>query len=100
MKELMEKLLTIRVRPYYIHQMDLVKGTGHFRTPVQRGLEIMRGLRGYTSGMAIPHYVIDLPGGKGKVPLLPDDVKVEEGRLLLRNYLGDVVEYPNLTTQG
>jgi lysine 2,3-aminomutase len=100
MKELMEKLLTIRVRPYYIHQMDLVKGTGHFRTPVQRGLEIMRGLRGYTSGMAIPHYVIDLPGGKGKVPLLPDDVKVEEGRLLLRNYLGEVVEYPNLTTQG
>jgi lysine 2,3-aminomutase len=71
MKELMQKLLTIRVRPYYLHQMDPVKGTGHFRTPVRKGLEIMAHLRGHISGMATPTYVIDLPGGKGKVPLLP-----------------------------
>ena len=96
MKQLMQKLLAIRVRPYYIHQMDLVKGTGHFRTRVEQGLEIMAGLRGHTSGMAIPYYVIDLPGGKGKVPLLPDDVKMEKGRLFLRNYLGEVVEYPDV----
>ena len=94
MKQLMQKLLTIRVRPYYIHQMDLVKGTGHFHTPVERGLKIMAGLRGHTSGMANPYYVIDLPGGKGKVPLLPDDVKEKDGKLFLRNYLGEVVEYP------
>ncbi len=95
MKQLMQKLLTIRVRPYYIHQMDLVKGTGHFHTPVEQGLKIMAGLRGHTSGMANPYYVIDLPGGKGKVPLLPDDVKKKDGKLFLRNYLGEVVEYPN-----
>jgi lysine 2,3-aminomutase len=95
MKKLMQILLTLRVRPYYIHQMDLVKGTGHFRTPVGRGLKIMSGLRGHTSGMATPYYVIDLPGGKGKVPILPDDVKRREGNLLLRNYLGEVIEYPD-----
>jgi len=94
MKSLMQKLLTLRVRPYYIHQMDLVKGTGHFRTSVEQGLEIMARLRGHTSGLATPYYVIDLPGGKGKVPLLPDDVKMKEGKLYLRNYLGEVVEYP------
>jgi lysine 2,3-aminomutase len=93
MKGLMQKLLTIRVRPYYIHQMDLVRGTGHFRTSVEKGLRIMAGLRGHTSGMATPYYVIDLPGGKGKVPILPDDVKRQGQTVLLRNYLGEVVEY-------
>jgi lysine 2,3-aminomutase len=62
---------------------------------VEQGLKIMAGLRGHTSGMANPYYVIDLPGGKGKVPLLPDDVKKKDGKLFLRNYLGEVVEYPN-----
>jgi len=95
MKELMQKLLTIRVRPYYIHQMDLVKGTGHFRTSVEQGLKIIARLRGHTSGMATPYYVIDLPGGKGKVPILPDDMKRQGKTLLLRNYLGEVVEYPD-----
>jgi lysine 2,3-aminomutase len=95
MKQLMQKLLTIRVRPYYIHQMDLVKGTSHFRTSVEKGLKIMAGLRGHTSGMATPHYVIDLPGGKGKVPILPDDVKRQGQTLLLRNYLGEIIEYPD-----
>jgi lysine 2,3-aminomutase len=93
MKCLMQKLLTIRVRPYYIHQADLVQGTGYFHTSVEQGLKIMASLRGHTSGMAIPYYVIDLPGGKGKVPILPDDVKRQEKRLFLRNYLGEVVEY-------
>jgi lysine 2,3-aminomutase len=63
---------------------------------VEQGLEIMAGLRGHTSGMAIPYYVIDLPGGKGKVPLLPDHVKMEKGKFFLRNYLGEVVEYPDV----
>jgi len=93
MKQLMQKLLTIRVRPYYIHQMDLVKGTGHFRTPVQKGLTIMAGLRGHTSGMATPSYVIDLPGGKGKVAVLPDDVRRQGKTFFLRNYLGEITEY-------
>ncbi len=94
MKRLMQQLLSIRVRPYYIHQMDLAKGTGHFRTCVEKGLEIMGGLRGHTSGLAIPYYVIDLPGGKGKVPILPEGVNQKGEMLLLRNYLGEWVEYP------
>lgn len=96
MKELFKKLLTIRVRPYYLHQADLVKGTSHFRTSVERGLKIIAGLRGHVSGMAIPHYVIDLPEGKGKVPVLPDDIRKDGQTLFLRNYLGEVVEYPDL----
>jgi lysine 2,3-aminomutase len=95
-RELVKKLLTIRVRPYYIHQMDLVRGTSHFRTSIEKGLKIMAGLRGYISGMAVPYYVIDLPGGKGKVPVLPDDVKREGKTLFLRNYLGEVVEYQDI----
>lgn len=95
MKRLMQKLLTVRVRPYYIHQMDLVQGTGHFRTSVEQGLKIMAGLRGHTSGMASPYYVIDLPGGKGKVPILPDNVKRQGQTFFLRNYLGEVIEYPD-----
>jgi len=94
MKRLMQKLLLIRVRPYYIHQMDLVMGTGHFRTDVRRGIEIMAGLRGHTSGMATPYYVIDAPGGKGKIPLLPDYGEFMGDVLVLRNYLGERIEYP------
>jgi len=97
MVELMTHLLEIRVRPYYIHQMDLVRGTAHFRTPVARGLEIIRGLRGHVSGMAVPHYVIDLPDGKGKVALLPDDVKREGDMLILRNYRGERIAYRDIT---
>jgi lysine 2,3-aminomutase len=94
MKELVQELLTIRVRPYYLHHMDRAKGTSHFRTSVDQGIKIMAGLRGHTSGIAIPYYMIDLPGGKGKVPVLPDDVKRQEKIIYLRNYLGEVVEYP------
>jgi len=96
MKQLMQKLLAIRVRPYYIHQMDLVKGTGHFRTAVRQGIAIVEGLRGHTSGLAAPHYVIDLPGGKGKVPIFPDSVERQGNKLLFRTYSGEVIEYPDL----
>lgn len=96
MKELMHKLLTLRVRPYYLHQMDMVKGAGHFRTSIQQGLEIMTALRGHISGMATPTYVIDLPGGKGKVPLLPDQIKKKGNTFYLRNYRGEIIEYPDL----
>ncbi|MDK9717212.1 MAG: KamA family radical SAM protein [Trichlorobacter sp.] len=72
MQKLMTGLLRMRVRPYYLHQMDLVRGTAHFRTPLEQGRQLIGSLRGRVSGMAIPHFVIDLPGGKGKVPVLPD----------------------------
>ncbi len=95
MKELMHKLLKIRVRPYYLYQCDLIPGSGHFRTTVAKGLEIIKGLRGFTSGYAVPTFVIDAPGGGGKIPLLPDYV-VEHNKehIVLRNYKGDVCEYP------
>lgn len=95
MKQLMEKLIRMRVKPYYIHHADPVKGTAHFRTSLKTGLKIMRSLRGNISGMCIPDYVIDLPGGKGKVPVLPDYVKAEDGkRLVVENYEGKRCEYP------
>ena len=96
MKTLMQRLLSIRVRPYYIHQADLVQGTRHFHVSVDRGLEILSGLRGHTTGLAVPYYMIDLPGGKGKAPVLPEGVQRQGDRLLLRNYLGEVVDYPIL----
>jgi lysine 2,3-aminomutase len=98
MRDLMTGLLEVRVKPYYIHQMDLIKGTSHFRTPVSRGLEIIRSLRGHISGMAVPHYVIDLPEGKGKVALLPEPVEREGDMLILRTYQGERVAYRDITT--
>lgn len=97
MRELLTGLLSLRVRPYYIHQMDLVRGTGHFRTSVAKGLEIIRALRGHVSGLAVPQYVIDLPDGKGKVPILPDAVEREGDLLILRTYLGERIAYRDLT---
>jgi L-lysine 2,3-aminomutase len=95
MKELFHKLLKIRVRPYYLYQCDLIPGSGHFRTTVKKGLEIMKGLRGFTSGYAVPTFVVDAPGGGGKIPLLPDYVvDHNEERIVLRNYKGLVCEYP------
>ncbi len=95
MAELLRGLLKIRVRPYYLHQMDLVAGTGHFRTRVESGLDILRALRGNLSGLAIPHYVIDLPGGKGKVPLLPETIESLGDSLVLCTPAGERVVYPN-----
>ena len=88
-RELTHRLLKIRVKPYYLYQCDPIPGSAHFRTPVARGLEIIAGLRGFTSGYAIPHFVIDAPGGGGKIPLLANCVadRNEEG-YLLRNYEG------------
>jgi lysine 2,3-aminomutase len=87
--ELNHKLLMMRVRPYYMFQCDMSQGIGHFRTPVEKGLEIIQKLRGWTSGMAVPHYVIDAPGGGGKVPILPNYVVKHEGKdWTLRNYKG------------
>lgn len=96
MRDLLTRLLSVRVRPYYIHQMDLVKGTAHFRTPVAKGLEIIRALRGHISGLAVPQYVIDLPDGKGKVPILPDGVEREGDLLILRTYQGERIAYRDL----
>jgi lysine 2,3-aminomutase len=94
MKRLVHALLTIRVRPYYLYQCDPISGSAHFRTPVAKGLEIIRGLRGYTTGYAVPHYVIDAPGGGGKIPLVPDYVVGRDGDdLLLRNYEGNIYRY-------
>jgi lysine 2,3-aminomutase len=100
MKKLMQKLLIIRVKPYYIHHMDLVQGTSHFRTSVEQGKKMMASLRGHTSGMATPYYVIDLPKGKGKVPILPDDVKRSGNVLYIRNYRGETIEYPDVDEES
>jgi lysine 2,3-aminomutase len=95
MKELMHKLLKIRVRPYYLYQCDLIPGSGHFRTSVKKGLEIIKGLRGFTSGYAVPTFVVDAPGGGGKIPLLPNYVvEHNDEKIVLRNYKGDLCEYP------
>lgn len=92
--ELFSGLLRFRVRPYYLHQMDLVQGTAHFRTPLERGMELTAGLRGRVSGMAIPHFVVDLPEGKGKVPLLAETARQEPGGVWrIRTCDGDVVTY-------
>lgn len=94
MKALMHGLLKIRVRPYYIYQCDPITGSSHFRTPVDKGLEIIEGLRGHTTGYAVPQFVIDAPGGGGKIPLLPTYVVGREGDdVLLRNFEGEIFRY-------
>jgi lysine 2,3-aminomutase len=96
MKTLYHGLLKNRVKPYYLYQCDPVAGTSHFRTSVEKGLEIIAGLRGFTTGYAVPHYVIDAPGGGGKIPILPDSVVGhEDENLLLRNFEGNIYKYPD-----
>jgi lysine 2,3-aminomutase len=97
MKKLFHKLLMMRVRPYYIYQCDPISGSAHFRTPVSKGLEIIEGLRGHTTGYAVPQYVIDAPGGGGKIPLMPNYVVGRDGDdLLLRNFeQGKIYRYPD-----
>jgi lysine 2,3-aminomutase len=95
-KKLTHELLKVRVRPYYLYQCDPIPGSSHFRTSVEAGLNVIRNLRGHTSGYAIPHYVIDAPGGGGKIPLLPKYVEGREGgNLLLRNYENKLFTYPD-----
>ena len=93
-RALVHKLVANRIRPYYLYQCDLVEGSGHFRTPVGKGLEIMEGLRGHTSGYAVPTYVIDAPGGGGKIPVMPNYlICTSDHKVVLRNYEGYITTY-------
>lgn len=96
MKRLMHELLLARVKPYYLYQADLTKGTNHFRTTVETGLSIIQSLQGHTSGMGVPHFVIDAPGGGGKIPLLPSDylLNLDENGAVLKNYENKTYHYP------
>jgi lysine 2,3-aminomutase len=97
MRELVHKLLLCRVRPYYLYQCDLIRGSSHLRTSVAKGIEIIEGLRGHTTGYAVPQYVIDAPGGGGKVPINPGYVLYhDKEKVVMRNYEGKVFEYPEL----
>ncbi len=94
MKKLVQKLLTIRVKPYYIYQCDLSMGISHFRTSVSKGIEIIENLRGHTTGMAVPTFVVDAPGGGGKTPVMPNYlISQNEKRIVLRNYEGVITTY-------
>ena len=96
MKSLVHHLLKNRVRPYYLYQCDPISGSAHFRTTVAKGLEIIAGLRGHTTGYAVPTYVIDAPGGGGKIPLQPEYVVGRSGdNLVLRNFEGETFHYPD-----
>ncbi|MEO5914145.1 MAG: KamA family radical SAM protein [Luteolibacter sp.] len=97
-KALVQKLLMCRVKPYYLYQCDLINGSSHLRTPVAEGVAIIEGLRGHTTGYAIPQFVIDGPGGGGKIPINPNYVvDTSEGRITLRNFEGEIFEYPDPT---
>jgi lysine 2,3-aminomutase len=99
MKALVHRLLRMRVRPYYLYQMDLITGGSHFKVDVRKGIEIIQALRGHTTGYAVPQYVIDAPGGGGKVPINPDYVeKVTDDEIILRNYEGKTFRYPLKST--
>jgi len=94
MKKLVHKLLTVRVKPYYIYQCDLSLGISHFRTSVAKGIEIIESLRGHTTGMAVPTFVVDAPGGGGKIPVMPNYlISLGDGRAILRNYEGVITTY-------
>ena len=95
MRALVQKLLMCRVKPYYVYQCDLIAGSAHLRSSVRKGLEIMESLRGHTTGYAVPQYVIDAPGGGGKVPVNPDYIlSRDEDRVVIRNFEGKTFEYP------
>ncbi|MBI4791198.1 MAG: KamA family radical SAM protein, partial [Deltaproteobacteria bacterium] len=96
MRELMQKLLRIRVRPYYLFQGDMTRGTNHFRTTIAAGKEIMQSLIGFTSGLAVPTYALDAPGGGGKIPLTPEYVREEGERLIFTNYQGRTCYYDSI----
>jgi lysine 2,3-aminomutase len=97
-KALVQKLLMCRVKPYYLYQCDLITGSSHLRTPVAEGVAIIEGLRGHTTGYAIPQFVIDGPGGGGKIPINPNYVvDSASGRVTLRNFEGEIFEYPDPT---
>ncbi|MDF1862567.1 MAG: KamA family radical SAM protein [Verrucomicrobiales bacterium] len=100
MKALVHKLLMCRVRPYYLYQLDLIQGSSHLQASVSKGIEIIEGLRGHTTGYAIPQFVIDAPGGGGKVPVNPDYVLQRNSeRVVIRNFEGRTFEYPEPAVQ-
>jgi lysine 2,3-aminomutase len=95
MKSLIHRLLMMRVRPYYLYQCDLITGSAHLRADPRKGIEIIQGLRGHTTGYAIPQFVIDAPGGGGKIPINPDYIKkVTDDAIIMRNFNGDEYRYP------
>jgi len=97
-RELVQKMTRIRVRPYYLYQCDLVEGAGHFRTPVAKGIEIIEGLRGHTSGYAVPQFIVDAPGGGGKIPVMPTyQISASDHKIILRNYEGYLTTYEEPT---
>ena len=101
MSSLVHKLLRCRVRPYYLYQCDLIQGSAHLRAPVRKGIEIIEGLRGHTTGYAVPQYVIDAPGGGGKVPINPGYVFFHDAeKVVFRNFEGKVFEYPEVPDAG
>lgn len=101
MKSLVQKLLRCRVRPYYLYQCDLIQGSAHLRAPVAKGIEIIEGLRGHTTGYAVPQFVIDAPGGGGKVPVNPGYVFFHDReKVVFRNFEGKVFEYPEVPREG
>jgi lysine 2,3-aminomutase len=100
MRRLMQRLLFARVRPYYIYQADYVSGTDHLRTTVEKGLEVMESLRGWTSGLAVPYFCIDAPGGGGKIPVLPKYVQsISDEQVVMRNFEGETFVYPQPRTE-
>jgi lysine 2,3-aminomutase len=101
MKALVHRLLRMRVRPYYLYQMDLITGGSHFKVDVRKGIEIIRALRGNTTGYAVPQYCIDAPGGGGKVPVNPDYVEsITDDEVVFRNFEGKQFRYPQRSTPG
>ena len=96
MKSLVHRLLMIRVRPYYLYACDLIEGSTHFRAPIQKGIDIIRELRGHTTGYAVPQLIIDTPGGGGKVPINPEYVQaIHDGIVELRNFEDRTFVYPS-----
>jgi lysine 2,3-aminomutase len=100
LKELFRGLLKIRVKPYYLFQTDLTRGTNHFRTTTKTGLQIMQQLYGHLSGMAVPTYALDAPGGKGKIPLTPEYVFEQNENLIFQNFRGERCSYPEIVEPG
>ncbi len=99
MKALVHRLLRMRVRPYYLYQMDLITGGSHFKVDVRKGIEIIRALRGHTTGYAVPQYVIDAPGGGGKVPINPEYIEsIDDREVVFKNYQGETFRYPLTNT--
>ena len=99
MKSLIHRLLMMRVRPYYLYQCDLITGSAHLRADARIGIEIIKSLRGHTTGYAIPQFVIDAPGGGGKIPINPEYVKeVTDSEIIMHNFQGEEYRYPLIDT--